>query len=78
MRMTVLLSGWLILSFAASGCGGRRSSAALPPSFLRQEIITEIRDFQRALGFQDTENFLRYAGIFRAFYRWESQSQNVD
>ena len=63
-----LLSGMLILVVAATACSSKRPPAAIP-SFPRQELIAEIKDFQKTLGVQDTKNFSRYSETPNAVYR---------
>ena len=63
-----LLSGMLILVVAATACSSKRSPAATPSS-PRQELIAEIKDFQKTLGLRDTKNFSRYSEAPNAIYR---------
>jgi len=63
-----VLSGILVLVVAATACGVKRPPAAAP-SFPRQELIAEIKDFQKTLGVQDTKNFSRYSETPNAVYR---------
>lgn len=69
MLRKLFLSVTLIV-VAASGCSLKRSVATLPIApFPRQDLIAEIKDFQRTLGFQDRQNFLRYSANSKALYR---------
>ncbi|MBI4458432.1 MAG: hypothetical protein HY648_00055, partial [Acidobacteria bacterium] len=65
LRCTVVLT----LLMASTACSARRTASAPPTAYPRQGIIAEIKDFQKTLGFQETENFLRYSEATRAYYR---------
>ena len=69
MSRTLHSAAVLALMLAAPACSVKRPAATAYPSFPRQDVILEIKDFQRRLGFQDTENFLRYSETTRAYYR---------
>jgi len=51
---------------ALTACGVKRT-AAVP--FPRQDLIAEIQDFQKTLGFEEQENFRSYSETRKAYYR---------
>jgi Putative aminopeptidase len=63
-----LLSGMSILVIAATACSSKRPPTATP-SFPRQELVADIKDFQKTLGGRDTKNFSRYSETPNAVYR---------
>ena len=70
MPRKLFLPATLILLGAASACSLKRSAATIPvASFPRQQLIAEMKDFQKTLGFQDQRNFVEYSAAPKAFYR---------
>ncbi len=62
--------GILLLTAIAAGCSMKRAAVTVPSApFPRQEIITEIKNFQKTLGFEEQQNFLRYSDEQQALYR---------
>jgi len=57
----------LILIAGATACGLKKPPAATP--FANQQIVEEMKDLQKALGFEDTKNFVRLAERPTAIYR---------
>jgi hypothetical protein len=57
----------LILIAGATACGLKKTPASTP--FANQHIVEEMKDFQKALGFEDTKNFARIAERPTAIYR---------
>ena len=70
LSQRLLGPGILLLAAVAAGCGARRAAVTAPSApFPRQEIIAEIKDFQKTLGFEEQQNFLHYSDEQRALYR---------
>ena len=69
MSKKLLVPGMLFLVAAAAGCIMNRVTAIGSPSFPRQELIAEIKDFQKTLGFDAQRNFLSYSQTQKAIYR---------
>jgi len=63
LRRTALL----ILIACATACSLKKPPAAAP--FANQQIVAEMKDLQKALGFEDTKNFVRLAEQPTAIYR---------
>jgi hypothetical protein len=57
----------LILIAGATACGLKKPPAST--TFANQQIVEELKDLQRALGFEDTKNFVRLAERPTAIYR---------
>ena len=57
----------LILIAGATACGLKKPPPSTP--FANQQIVEEMKDLQRALGFEDTKNFVRVAERPTAIYR---------
>lgn len=70
-RMTRLhlFGGCLLLILVASGCSMKRTAATTPKFYPRKDIIAEIKEFQRSVGFEPTGNFLEYSETTPAYYR---------
>jgi len=64
-----LLAGILILAVALPACSLRRPTTAVLPISPRQALIAAIKDYQKTLGFEDTQNFARYSATTKALYR---------
>lgn len=72
MFRKVLVPGILALVAIAAGCIMKRATATGPSSYRRyprQELIAEIKDFQKTLGFEEEGNFRSYSEEQRALYR---------
>ena len=59
----------LVLILAAPACSVKRPATASRPSYPHQDVIREIKDLEKTLGFQATENFLNYSEATPAYYR---------
>jgi len=57
----------LTLIACATACSVKKPPAAAP--FANQQIVTEMKDLQKTLGFEDTKNFVRLADRPTAIYR---------
>jgi hypothetical protein len=71
MSKKLLASGILALVAIAAGCILRRTEVtglSSSPPYPRQELIAEIKDFQKTLGFE-SGNFQSYSEKQRALYR---------
>jgi len=69
MSRKLLVSGILALVAIAAGCIMRRTPAAALAPYPRQELIAEIKGFQKTLGFEEDGNFQSYSEKQRALYR---------
>lgn len=70
--MRVVLPAVLVgaaLVAASLGCSMKRAPTMPVAPFPRQELIAEIKDFQKTLGFEDQENFSSYSETQKALYR---------
>lgn len=68
MPRKAVLSGLLVLIAVSTACSSKRPPAATP-SFPRQELIAEIKDFQDTLGGRHTNNFSHFSETPNAVYR---------
>ena len=57
------------LALGASGCQSRRHAVSKGAPHPRQELIAEIKDFEKQIGFQETNNFSRHSDKAAADYR---------
>ena len=72
MPQKLLVPGILALLVIAAGCIMKRTAVtglSSHPPFPRQELIAEIKDFQKTLGFEEDGNFRRYSEEQKALYR---------
>lgn len=69
MFRKALLVGIMALVVIAAGCIMKRTAVTVPVSYPRQQLIAEIKDFQKTLGFDEEKNFLRYSDDQPALYR---------
>jgi hypothetical protein len=69
MSPRLFVSGILTLVAIAAGCIMKRAPATGLSSFPRSELIAEIKDFQKTLGFEEEGNFQKYSEDQRALYR---------
>ena len=49
------------LALGALGCQSRRHAVSRGAPHPRQELVAEIKDFEKQLGFQETNNFSRHS-----------------
>ena len=57
------------LALGALGCQARRHAVSAGVPHPRQELIAEIKNFEKQLGFEETNNFSRHSGKTAADYR---------
>ena len=57
------------LALGALGCQSRRHAVSRGAPHPRQELIADIKDFEKQLGFQETNNFSRHSDKAAADYR---------
>lgn len=69
MSQKLFVSGILALVVIAAGCIMKRTAVSGLAAFPRQELIAEIKDFQKTLGFAEDGNFRSYSEKQRALYR---------
>ena len=65
----VIVSMGVSLALGALGCQSRRHAVSRGVPHPRQELIAEIKDFEKQLGFQETNNFSRHSDNAAADYR---------